>query len=239
MNTVPSLGLAEQCELARCTLHRAPHHLSRLVHGPLADLGVLLFLLDNGTGDFLAQEAPRLASLLRRRSERVSVPLDGRIRGRVDWQATTRARMQSTQAYVCRNARPDYDQLENQYFVFVLHTILGCVRQVGLKDHALCWGEAPEPILGVLAARRGNWERIQHLLPSGGITLPRQITAAHERAIQQARLREYQAIPRVWTLYSHYILLPNETAWQDALQKSMPYHSRWDAYHQEFSADQE
>lgn len=228
------LPLDEQIELAEYLLESHRGHqakLAQVVPHSLSELAELLFLTSPTTLHFLRQDAPRIATLLRRRTERVRVAQQGGIRGRVDWAATTRAQAEASEAFVCRAATPNFDQPENQYFLFCLHRVLGSIRLFGLDEKPHFVGEKLTPVQQTLTALRTDWEQVQRALPSvGGLTVPKSLTEAHRRSIRLSRQGEYRRLPELLTVHAALITAPEPAAWQAALPALTLRQQHWESY---------
>jgi len=200
--------------------------------GPFGPVGALLFLLGEGapaTGvaTFLSETGPRLAAELRRRPQPMRADPREIVAGRIDWAATTKGRASGDPAaasrYVCRVNRPDYDQLENQLFCYLLRAVeqsLAHVSSAGLIE-----------VGSVGAARDGAslrdaadcLHRIRRALPpTGAITMPSRIDEGHLRAADTTRSPEYA---RLVPLYAHYrdlVESPCRGYWRHCLRTALP-----------------
>jgi hypothetical protein len=189
----------------------------------------LALLLDDTPGrdcaHFCRFQLPRLLQHLTRRTESTRTVRHGRVRGRVEWPATIKARHSGEYdptRFVCREVQHQFDTPENQLlvaFVELLDTAYAAIP-AWLRDGTLVTGAAPEDATGDrvpatqrrLAALRVDTQRARRNIYLRQVTPPPVVTDEHRRRARHADLPEYG---RALALYAHlesHLLRPDSPA---------------------------
>lgn len=172
------------------------------------------FLLDvDGGGDLetlVTRQIDRLLRQLNHVTTQREVEQRGRVRGRIAWPATQRARF--TQPgdpgrYVCREVHNWYDRPENQLIKFMLDRVAACLKAVpgplraGAAYFPRQGGRAPLPSAERLARIEAALLAMQHSPRLQRISMPHRITNEHLLAAETAPLAEYRALARMYARY--------------------------------------
>lgn len=195
-----ALTLERQVLLAHLASNRlTPERFGALLPTTLSLLAEALFLGHTDTERFLRVDGPRLAAQLKRRTCRTRVVTEGRVRGRVEWAATFQERATGASGYVCREARPDYDQLENQCLFFLMARMEQALLRLEQEEETLAFP------MGRIRAVRNQATALRGLLPPpGAVCLPAALTTRHRAALRKTRGLEYRALHEL--VQRHYAL---------------------------------
>ena len=197
----------------------APSTVNVAAPGDVRTAVALALLLDETPGRDLAHfcryDLPRLLQHLSRRTQGTRTELHGRVRGRIEWPATIKARHSGEYdptRFVCREVRHQFDTPENQLLVAFLDLLDAAQAGVPawLRDGALV-AAAPLPdedeaaaaspsTSRRLAALRVSTQRARRNVYLRQVTPPPQVTDEQRRRARQADVPEYG---RVLALYTH------------------------------------
>ena len=196
--------------------------------GALYSVAATFFLLDvDPRGDvetFTVYKLGQLLQYLTRRTEQLQVELRGRVRGRVVWPATYKARYTQDydpSRYVCREVHHQYDTPENQLVRYMAERIAECIKAVpeGLRAGACYFAasQAHRPL--VTAVRLGNMRaalnRFRRNVYMQAVSLPPFITEEHQLRADTAALDEYRLAVR---LYRQYQKLVASLSWEEMMK---------------------
>lgn len=176
----------------------------------------IYFLLDNQSPDnlyqFMSYTLPRILEQLHHTTVRINVDYQGRVRGRVVWPATYKARFSqdyNPNLYSCRQVQPFFDTLENQLLKYVIEKIHRCLQSVpdairsgfmaGLDKNALL------PIATQLQVLETQIHEILRNIYLRQITSIAQVTPLHFQRAENSRLEEYAEIVNLYRGYYHLI----------------------------------
>lgn len=158
------------------------------IYGPWGALSALIYLFGAPerkegacVSGLLDEVLPRLMPQLTSTTIRHKVELYAGIRGRVDWAATTKGRLEAggnDALFISQESRRLYDQAENQLLKFVLARTLACVERI------------PAPLGRWLVQVRGNDGAPGRLSPAQE-ELER-MRGKLARALKAARMREIE-----------------------------------------------
>lgn len=182
------------------------------------------FLLDvepnRDTETFVTLTLDRLLRQLNRRTEQQQIELQGRLRGRVIWPATLKAR--HTQGYdparyVCREVRREYDTPENQLLRYMVERINECLAAV---PEVLRTGRSYIPAAldtGSQArssdTRLARIERVLNMLRFNArlrdVTLLPRVEEFHILRAETARCEEYASVAQIYRRYASIVLVPS------------------------------
>lgn len=177
----------------------------------------IYLLLDNqnpgNLHQFMSYTLPRILEQLHHTTVRVNVDYQGRVRGRVVWPATYKARFSqdyNPNLYSCRQVQPFFDTLENQLLKHVIEEMHRWLQSVpdairsgfmaGLDKRALL------PIVTRLQVLETRMHEILRNIYLRQITSITQITPLHLQRAENSRLEEYTAIV---DLYRHLFERPD------------------------------
>lgn len=185
-------------------------------------IATTFFVLDHGPAEtvenFALHTLGRFLQHLQRRTEREQVELHGQVRGHLLWPATYKARYRrdvDPTRTVCRQVRHQFDTLENQLVVYVIHQLRACLQRIpDFLRKGICYFPATTQRPGErTVVRLTNIEmalkRAQQSVYLRTVTLPRTISVDHIRCAEIARQPEYQI---VCTLYQQQQALKDVTA---------------------------
>ncbi|MCI0649373.1 MAG: hypothetical protein L0332_24175 [Chloroflexi bacterium] len=179
------------------------------------------FLANTGEGvdvrHFLDETVPLLLRQLNRTTEQQQVQYINRIRGKVDWPATYKARYHNEHnlaLFVCHQPLRQNDTLENQllkYMLSAIEQLLPCVPDILLS--AARWSAGLKP----------NWmrERLEAMLPRlrllrnhirlREVTLPPFITVNHLLRARTSKIGFYGLVAQLYEQYEGIVL---HTQWE-------------------------
>jgi hypothetical protein len=186
------------------------------------------FLLDAGRDDaesFLTYTLERLLSQLTRITEQRQVEYRGRVRGRIVWPATFKARYleeYDPSRYVCREVRREFDTPENQLLRYVVEQIGKCLGAVPATLRAGT-SYLPDPAAGRRlpdpAARLSRMEAALNTFRPNArlreVSLPQRIEESHLLRAETSRTEEYGSVAR---LYRRYRATVESPAWDGFAQ---------------------
>ncbi|MGC4046453.1 MAG: hypothetical protein QM758_21895 [Armatimonas sp.] len=185
-----ALSLEQQVLLAHLAWNRRDSvDLGALIPKKLSGLAEALFLSHTDTERFLRIDGPRLATQLKRRTCRQRIVTEGRVRGRIEWAATFHERATGSSGYVCREARPDYDQPENQCLFYVMACMEKSLLRLEQDETTLAF-----PMGRIQVVRNQVVALRTTLPPPGAVCLPAALTAEQRAALRKARGPEYRAL---------------------------------------------
>ncbi|GAB4279638.1 MAG: hypothetical protein Kow0080_31990 [Candidatus Promineifilaceae bacterium] len=167
---------------------------------------------------FVQHTVPLLLRQLQRTTEHQRETYVGRVRGRIDWPATTKARYQTgynPAIYVCRHPQRLEDTPENQLLKFVLTAVDRTIMMISpvmltaerwtaesgaepnwLRGRAAAVSQLLRPLLGHIRLRQ--------------VTLPDAITPQH---LLKARTSKTELYGRVADIYQQYHTLAIQGDW--------------------------
>jgi hypothetical protein len=172
----------------------------------LRGLAATLFLLDEQAGcdvlRFLEDGLSRILQHLTRRTEQQRVEYRSRVRGRVAWPATYKARYgedYDPARFVCYEVRHEFDTPENQLVKRLVAQIDDCllavpaILQTGVCYYPAAMQRGPSVVASRLAELKTALGRFSRNVYMRSVSLPDEITAAHEQRAITAKLVDYQA----------------------------------------------
>ena len=202
--------------------------------GDVGTIVALALLLDDTPGRDLAHfcrtDLPRLLQHLSRRTQGTRTVLHGRVRGRIEWPATIKARHSGEYdptRFVCREVRHQFDTPENQLLVAFLDLLDAAHAAVPawLRDGTLVVGAAPPgedagdgPADATpstqrrLAALRVSTARARRNVYLRQVTPPPVVTDEQRRRARQADMPEYGRVLALYTHVDAYLRRPDDVA---------------------------
>jgi hypothetical protein len=178
-----------------------------LASAPDADLRGLaatLFLLDEQAGHnvlrFLEDGLNRILQHLTRRTEQQRVEYRSRVRGRVAWPATYKARYgedYDPARFVCYEVRHEFDTPENQLVKRLVDQIemsllaVPTILQTGVCYYPAGAGRGPLLVASRLAELKTALGRFSRNVYMRSVTLPEEVTALHVQRAITAKLADY------------------------------------------------
>lgn len=172
---------------------------------------------------FVATTLERVVSQLKPLTERHRVEYQGRVRGRVLWPPTTKARYSKDcdpTRYVCAEIKRVYDTPENRLLKYVVERLAGAVRLVprpvrdGSCYFASSSGRAPAPSRDRLARVEARLNTMLRDVRLRAVETPREITSVHLLRAESLRIDEYADVAR---FYRRYRAMALSASWADAL----------------------
>lgn len=211
----------------------------------LADSGVLFavsatfFLLDvdqeRDVESFTIYTLGRLLQHLSRRTEQLQVEYQGRVRGRIVWPATYKARYgedYDPSRYVCREVRHQYDTPENQLLKYLAERIDECLKVVPavLRSGACYFAPSQAHRSLRTAIRLGNMEtalnQFRRNIYMRDVTLPHRITDSHLQRARTAAMDEYRAVVRIYERYQEIVAAPSQDKITEIGRRMLPLPGR-------------
>jgi hypothetical protein len=187
----------------------------------LADVGP-----DRDVDLLLATTVERLVYRLKPKTERRRTEYQGRVRGRVLWPETSKARLGEDgdpTRFVCREIVRRYDTPENQLLRFVLERLAEAARlfppslRAGACLYPHTFGLAPAST----AARLARIEaRLNAFLRNPGlraVSVPASVTRAHLLRARSIRVDEYATMAR---FYERYAAMTAPDSWLDEVARA-------------------
>lgn len=219
-------------------LGRLIHHLTR-TEQPLPALPLdpiqlaTYFLLDidndgnQSTVSFVTHTLSRLLHQLTRSTEQQPVLYEGRVRGRILWPATYKARYNdgfNPNRYVCRQVNQRFDTPENQLLKYLMVQISDNLRLVPETiRRGVYYQTGPgQPLrstaepLGKIETSLNNLWRNVHLAE---ISTPDYVTEQHLLKAQTVRFEEYAHAAHLYRRYHALVLQPSWQTLQDVGQR--------------------
>jgi hypothetical protein len=209
--------------------------------GSLAGMTAACFLLyrppqgDHGicVDRFLFHLAPILLQQLSRTTQPQRVTLHGRIRGRVDWANTYKARYTedlNPTVFVCQQSWRRFDQPENQLFKYLLHGMQLCLERVSPQMRQWrAWGRALRSPGGGPLDLHDYLARVEHRVRTfrahvylRAVTLPDTISGQHLLAARTSKNELYAEVAELYDLYRSVVDAPDARRWAEALSETMP-----------------
>jgi len=182
---------------------------------------------------FLFHTAPILLQQLSRTTQPQRVVLHGRIRGKVDWSGTYKARYSedtNPTVFVCLQSWRRFDRPENQLFKFLLHRIQLCLERVphDLKGWR-AWGQAVCPVQGAPLHLGDYFATLAHRVRTFSthvylqeVELPATIGAQHLLAARTSKNELYAAVADLYDLYQAVVDAPDWERWAAVLGQTLP-----------------
>lgn len=182
---------------------------------------------------FMNRTAPRLLPQLSRTIQPQRVQMHGRVRGRIDWEGTYKARYSeecNPTIFVCRQSGRRYDRPENQLLKYLLRRVQVCLEQVpaDLKSWFV-WAPAQQagqqervPVgrdLADLAHRLRTYQASAYLRD---VDLPHAIGGHHLLAARTAKNPLYLELFRLYNLYAEVAEVAVWERWKLALNGAAP-----------------
>ncbi len=184
-------------------------------NGTARTLTAMALLLDMTDGldlvRFMQHDLVRLLDHLSRRTERVRTEQRGRVRGRIDWPATRRARYggdYDPARFVCTEVHRQFDTPENQLLRFLLAQIRATAQTIPSElraGHLIL--HSSEKLHGDALFRRPATvetmlRHAQRNIYLRQVTLPEQVTVTHRHRANVVELNEYR---KVLVLHEHIV----------------------------------
>jgi hypothetical protein len=178
----------------------------------LAARATYLLLNVDQRGDvetFVTHTLGRLLRQLNHNTQQQQIEVPGRVRGRVVWSATYKARYAQDYdptRYICREVRHLYDTPENQLLKYVVEQVTRWLKAVPKALQAgACYISAEDerrPLLTAtrLARMELTLNALRYHRRLQDVTLPASITPTHLLRAENARLEEYADVARIYTL---------------------------------------
>lgn len=207
-------------------------------NGPLGPLSAALFLTyqpgvegEMGVWPFLNVTLPRLLPQLARSAEIERVEMNARVRGRVEWTATYKARYladSNPSLYVCRESRRRFDEPENQLLKYCLVQLQACLETVPPALHDwLAWrlegaARRPQPVADLLrqvAARLRTYRTNVYL---SEVQLPKAISSLHLSAARTSKNELYGDVIALFELYRQVAEAESWERWAELLYRTGP-----------------
>ena len=157
--------------------------------------------------------------------------MNGRIRGRVDWCSTYKARHTGNvdpTVFVCLQSWRHFDQPENQLLKFMLHRIQLCLERLprGMqiwqawgRSLSVTQGEPLTSYFALLAHRIRMCSAHAHLRE---VDLPTSISAQHLLAARTSKNELYAHAVGLYDLYQQVVATPDWMLWADVVDQTLP-----------------
>jgi hypothetical protein len=238
-----SIELEVLLAYAQCAVQPASAETFQLLAGPrgqLGDVSAAVFLLSRaqagtygGVSRFVLQSAPVLVQQLNRSTQPTRVVLRDRVRGRIDWSATYKARHAGDMhpgVFVCQQTLRDMDRLENQLLKYVLtqvqRSLETALPRLQLWD---AWGPAfqslrgqPMPMASYLGDLAHRVRRLLAHIHLRDVALPDAIDARHLAAARSAKNSLYMEVVAVYEDYLQLVQQPDWHRWSAAFHNTIP-----------------
>jgi hypothetical protein len=182
---------------------------------------------------FLFHTAPVLLQQLSRTTQPQRVTLHGRIRGRVDWANTTKARYTgdlNPTIFVCQQSWRRFDQPENQLFKYLLHQAQLCLERV--PPPLRCWrawgaalrdaGRQPLELGEYFALVQHRLRTFSAHIYLREVTLPKSIGGQHLLAARTSKNELYVEVAALYDLFRAVVDVPEAVAWALARDGTLP-----------------
>jgi hypothetical protein len=202
----------------------------------LRGLAATLFLLDEQSGRnalrFLDDGLGRILQHMTRRTEQQRVEYRSRVRGRVAWPATYKARYgedYDPARFVCYEVRHEFDTLENQLVKRLVAQIEACLLavpamlQTGVCYYPAAMQRGPSVVASRLAELKTALGRFNRNITMRSVSLPDEITAAHVQRAVTAKLVDYRAAAE---LLAH-LDQGATAAGRESIQRYLTSRGRW------------
>ncbi|MCA9970785.1 MAG: hypothetical protein KC425_11255 [Anaerolineales bacterium] len=157
---------------------------------------------------FASDTLPLLLRQLQRTTRRERVTYQGQVRGRVDWPATAKARLQNEvnpALYVCRPPLRDDDTPQNQLLKFLLARILTLAADLPpALQQAELWTRGEETAVPFNRRLAQLTFHVRHALGHvrlRGIETPAAITPRHLSRARSAKMELYGRVADLFTQY--------------------------------------
>jgi hypothetical protein len=185
----------------------------------LALVQAAYFLLDVEPGydveTFLTSKLERLLRRISRSTEPLQTEYQGRVRGRIIWPASFKARYRQDydpSRYVCREVKRQYDTPENQLLKFLVERIHEIVRSVPeVIRQGFCYfpsSETPSLIEIRLRQMENALSTFRLDARLRDVSLPPRITESHILRAETARIEDYGDVAKVYRRYRQLVLSP-------------------------------
>jgi hypothetical protein len=204
--------------------------------GPLGALTAASFLLLRPHGAalppveaFVTRSAPTLVQQLSRTTVPQRVTLRGRIRGKISWSDTYKARLEEEQSpslFVVLQNQRRFNRPENELLRYLLHAIEVCASRAATELHDWrAWGpgwfsahgqgQRLDRYLAHLAHRTRALSAHVHLRD---VPLPPSIGGKHLIAARTAKNELYGEVASLYELYRRMVEAPEAEAWAAGLE---------------------
>jgi hypothetical protein len=181
--------------------------------------------------DFVLETAPTLVHQLSRTTQRQRVELHGRVRGRIDWSSTYKARYAedgNPALFVCSQSWRRFDRPENQLFKFMLGEIRGCLdRALPVLQAWQAWGahlgdERPLSVGMHLARLAHRLRPLRSHIYLRDIQLPARISGRHLAAAETSKNELYAMLAPLYRLYADVVGVESWVTWSETLAATLP-----------------
>ena len=185
---------------------------------------------DGSVEMFIDHTLGRILQQLSRSTEQRRVEYRGKVRGKIFWPGTFKARCSEDydpSRYVCSEVRYRYDTPENQLLKYVMTQISDCLRAI---PNVLREGYCYHPANGVgildtatrLARMEADMKRMWRNVRLREISVPQSITEQHLLQAETARLGDYAAVARLYRHYQWTALVPSRESLMSIGKKVLP-----------------
>lgn len=180
------------------------------------------FLLHvDATGDvasFVTRTLDRLLQQLSHHTQQIAVEQRERVRGRINWPATYKARFgqdYDPARYVCREVRHQYDTPENQLLKYLLDRIERTLDDVpeALRNGA-CYFPAdfdrpPVRVNVWLENTKSRLLQLRRNVRLRDVTLPPTVDESHLRRARLSRVEDYSIVAQLYERYEAIAAAPS------------------------------
>ncbi|MEW6497380.1 MAG: DUF2357 domain-containing protein [Cyanobacteriota bacterium] len=186
------------------------------------------FLLDiderSNVESFVTHTLKRLLQHLTHNTKQHQVEYQGRVRGRIVWQATLKSRYSkdsNSACYVCREVRHYYDTPENQLLKYLIERINECLKAIPpiLRTGTCHLPSNEQGSSFATAARLSQMETVLNTFRQHArlrdITLPKTINHIHLLRTESSDMAEYV---RVAHLYQKYRAVIESAKWNEVIE---------------------
>lgn len=175
---------------------------------------------------FVTVTLERMLRGLASRTDREQCDHRGRVRGRVAWAATWKARLSEEYdptRFVCTEVRRHFDTPENQLVKFMLETVWSLVEAISpVIRQGVCCRPAPDGSGSMSVTATGQrLSGIEATLPRlrvhpqlREVSIPDRITLEHLRRAETSKMEEYGQVARLYRRY-HRCLIARD--WQELI----------------------
>jgi len=161
--------------------------------------------------NFVQRTLPRILEQLNHTTKRIKVDYQGRIRGKIDWSATQKARYSQgydPSIYTCRQVNTFYDTLENQLLKYLLEKVSKCLHLIprSLRQGFCLMPGNLESLTESISPRIQTLEMALRAalgnIYLSQVSLINQVTPLHLQQCQNSRSEEYTEIAFLYQRYS-------------------------------------
>lgn len=183
---------------------------------------------------FITTTLTRLLHQLNRSSEQRQELYHGQVRGKVQWDATYKARYSGDfdrTIFVCREVHHRYDTPENQLLKFVIEEIGKCIRAIQPIIRAgfcyIPYQSGLEVTDEISTQRRlermeGVLRRLHRNVRIREVKTPARIDEFHLLRAETSRLEEYALVASLYRLYQRLVIQPTWEALQEIGDTCLP-----------------